>query len=100
MQVKQVMIGLEQRTRSKRLAMELDNFSSGSRKRLDHYRSSRSFNAVLPGRAADSESLLRSDVPRLLFQAKKEVIDEPFNPGSWKRIRSSRVCCKRQARCQ
>ncbi len=78
MQVKQVMIGLEQRTRSKRLAMELDNFSSGSRKRLDHYRSSRSFNAVLPGRAADSESLLRSDVPRLLFQAKKEVIDEPF----------------------
>src|SRR5713226_630351 len=78
MQVKQVMIGLEQRTRSKRLAMELDNFSSGSRKRLDHYRSSRSFNAVLPGRAADSESLLRRDVSRLLLQAKKKVIEEPF----------------------
>jgi diguanylate cyclase (GGDEF)-like protein len=58
--------------------MELDNSSDCSRKRLDHYRSSRSFNAVLSGRAADSESLLRSDVSRLLFQAKKEVIDEPF----------------------
>ncbi len=58
--------------------MELDDLSSGSRKRLDRYGSNRPLDAPLPGRTADSESLLRSDVSRLLFQAKKEVIDEPF----------------------
>src|SRR5260370_22055459 len=58
--------------------MELDDLSSGSRKRLDRYGCNRALDATLPGRTADSESLLRSDVSRLLFQAKKEVIDEPF----------------------
>ena len=58
--------------------MELDNFSSGSRKRLDLNRSSRPFDVALPGLPADSESLLRRDVSRLLLQAKKEVLDEPF----------------------
>src|SRR5712664_2968983 len=58
--------------------MELDNFSSGSRKRLDLNRSSRPFDVALPGLPADSESLLRRDVSRLLLQAKKKVIEEPF----------------------
>ncbi len=58
--------------------VELDNFSSCSRKRPDHFRSSRPFDATPPGWSADSESLLRRDVSRLLFRAKKEGIDEPF----------------------
>ncbi len=58
--------------------MELDNFSSGSRKRLDLNRSSRPLDVALPGLPADSESLLRRDVSRLLLQAKKKVIEEPF----------------------
>src|SRR6267154_1227879 len=59
--------------------MELDNFSSGSRKRLDLNRSSRPFDVALPGLPADSESLLRRDVSRQLLQAKKKVIEEPFD---------------------
>jgi len=58
--------------------MELDNFSSSSRKRLDLHRSSRPFDVAFPNSPADSESLLRRDVSRLLLQAKKKVIEEPF----------------------
>src|SRR5260370_9348084 len=58
--------------------MELDDLSSGSRKRLDRYGSNRPLDATLPGRTADSELLLRCEVPHLLFRTEKEVIDEPF----------------------
>ena len=58
--------------------MELDDLSSGSRKRLDRYGSNRPLDATLPGRTADSELLLRREVPHLLFRTEKEVLDEPF----------------------
>src|SRR5260370_12824084 len=58
--------------------VELDNFSSCSRKRPDHFRSSRPFDAAPPGWRAGVESVLRRDVSRLVFRAKKEGIDEPF----------------------
>ena len=58
--------------------MELDDLSSGSRKRLDRYGSNRPLDATLPGRTAESELLLRSEVSQLLFRTQKEVLDEPF----------------------
>src|SRR5260370_30412122 len=58
--------------------MELDDLSSGSRKRLDRYGSNRPLDATLPGRTADSELLLRCEIPHLLFRTEKAVIDEPF----------------------
>src|SRR5713226_10469939 len=58
--------------------MELDDLSSGSRKRLDRYGSNRPLDATLPGRTADSELLLRNEVSQLLFRTEKEVIDDPF----------------------
>src|SRR5258708_20031869 len=76
--------------------MELDNFSSGSRKRLDLNRSSRPFDVALPGLPADSESLLRRDVSRLLLQAKKEVLDEPFESRLSEANREFASCLKKQ----
>src|SRR5216684_7558700 len=58
--------------------MELDDLSSGSRKRLDRYGSNRPLDATLPGRTADSELLLRREVSHLSFRTGKEVIEEPF----------------------
>ncbi len=59
--------------------MELEDLNSCSHKYLDQFRStSRPLDDKLPGRPAEFQSLLRRDVSRLLFRAKKEGIDEPF----------------------
>ncbi len=58
--------------------MELDDLSSCSSKRLDRYGSNRPLDATLPGRTAESELPLRSEVSQLLFRTQKEVLDEPF----------------------
>jgi len=59
--------------------MELEDLKSCSHKYLDQFRStSRPLDDKLPGRPAEFQSLLRRDVSRLLFRAKKEGIDEPF----------------------
>jgi diguanylate cyclase (GGDEF)-like protein len=59
--------------------MELDNFNSCSQKGPDHFRStSRPLDDTLPSRTTDFQSSLRRDVSRLLFRAKKEGINEPF----------------------
>src|SRR5258708_25270630 len=59
--------------------MELDNFSSCSRKRPDHCRStSRPFDDTLLGRIADSQSLLRGQLSRVLFRTEKAGIGKPF----------------------
>ena len=59
--------------------MELEDLNSCSHKYLDQFRStSRPLDDKLPARPAEFQSLLRRDVSRLLFRAKKEGIDEPF----------------------
>src|SRR5258708_32918000 len=59
--------------------MELEDLNSCSHKYVDQFRStSRPLDDKLPGRPAEFQSLLRRDVSRLLFRAKKEGIDEPF----------------------
>jgi len=73
------MIAIEQRTKgSNRFTMQLDNSSGCSRKRLDHFRSSRPFDAALLRRTANSESLLRREVSHPSFRTRKEVLDKPF----------------------
>jgi diguanylate cyclase (GGDEF)-like protein len=58
--------------------MELESFSSCSRKRAGTCRTSRPFDARLVGRTADFQSQLRRDVSLVIFPAKREGIDEPF----------------------
>jgi len=59
--------------------MELNNLSSCSRKRPEHFKSaSRPFDAALPSMTIDSQSRLRRDVSDLLLRKEKEAIDKAF----------------------